>query len=71
MPCELYLEDLVGIDDGSVLSTFFEGFVINVTQCDGALLLNAKITIDFSDFVCGNRVVVHGSSRILSVPKML
>lgn len=71
VPCQLYFEDLVGFDDGSVLSTFLKGFVINVTQSDGALLLNGEITVDFPDFFRDDRVVVHGLSGILSVPEML
>ena len=44
--------------------------MINVTQSDGALLLNGEITIDLPEFVRGDRVVVHGLSGILSVLEM-
>jgi len=30
LPCEMYFENLVGFDDGSIINTFLEGFVINV-----------------------------------------
>ena len=45
--------------------------MINVTQSDGALLLNREITVDFPEFVRGDLVVINGLSGILSVPEML
>ncbi|CAJ1977435.1 unnamed protein product [Sphenostylis stenocarpa] len=65
VPCRLLWNDLVNFADGSELSTFLEGFAINITRSDGVLILNG-VPVFFPDVFFNDRVVVHGVSDVLA-----
>lgn len=69
VPCEVTWSGLNGLgDDGSVvLSTFLDGFVVKVTRSGNSLVLNGEIPVDFPEVYSGDRIMIHGLSRVLEV----
>lgn len=67
VPRLLPWKDLIGVDGGTVLRTFSEGFVINVTVSDGAPLLN-RASIVYQDMYQSDWLVVHGLNGLLTSP---
>ncbi|KAL9317228.1 hypothetical protein ACSQ67_013745 [Phaseolus vulgaris] len=65
VPCRLLWNDLVNFDDGSELSSFLEGFTINITRSGGVLVFNG-VPVFFPDVFFNDRIVVHGVSNILA-----
>ncbi|GAB4840363.1 hypothetical protein Ancab_021129 [Ancistrocladus abbreviatus] len=68
VPSELSWTDLSKLDDGTVLSTFLGGFLINVTHSGNVLLLN-HVPVILSNMYHSDHVVVHGIPEILVMPE--
>ncbi|KAG5240460.1 hypothetical protein OIU78_007011 [Salix suchowensis] len=59
VPCKISWRDLVGLDDGVVLSTFLRGFKINVTVTDTFLMLNG-VRVIVPEMYSNGWLAVHG-----------
>ncbi|XP_057965069.1 putative fasciclin-like arabinogalactan protein 20 [Malania oleifera] len=62
--CLTWLE-LAELDSGTILQTFSEGFVINVTRSGDVLELNG-LPVIFPDMYYRDALVVHGINRLLT-----
>ncbi|XP_004305572.1 PREDICTED: putative fasciclin-like arabinogalactan protein 20 [Fragaria vesca subsp. vesca] len=63
-PCKLSWNDLVSLDDGTVLRTNLQGFLINVSRYDGVLVLNG-VSVIMPEMYHNDWLVVHGISEVL------
>ncbi|PWA51979.1 FAS1 domain-containing protein [Artemisia annua] len=68
LPCKVSLNELVSIENGSVLSvgTFLNGFRVNVTR-SGVTLKANEVNIVFPDMYYSDWLVIHGISDVISV----
>ncbi|MED6222941.1 hypothetical protein PIB30_069288 [Stylosanthes scabra] len=66
VPCRLLWNDLVNLEDNTLLPTFVEGFGINITRSGGVLNLNG-VTVFFPDLFSNDKVVVHGVSDVVAL----
>ncbi|KAL6133745.1 hypothetical protein ACLB2K_065979 [Fragaria x ananassa] len=57
--CKLSWNDLVSLDDGTVLRTNLQGFLINVSRYDGVLVLNG-VSVIMPEMYHNDWLVVHG-----------
>ncbi|KAM5567073.1 putative fasciclin-like arabinogalactan protein 20 [Rosa sericea] len=64
VPCKLSWNDLVSLDDGTVLRTNLQGFMINITRYDGVLVLNG-VPVIMPELYHNGWLVVHGISEVL------
>ncbi|KAF3435239.1 hypothetical protein FNV43_RR22326 [Rhamnella rubrinervis] len=67
VPRLLPWKDLLGIDGGTMLQTFSEEFVINVTFSDDVPLLNGASLV-YQDMYQSDWLVVHGLNGLLTSP---
>ncbi|XP_061990923.1 putative fasciclin-like arabinogalactan protein 20 [Rosa rugosa] len=68
VPCKLSWNDLVSLDDGTVLRTNLQGFMINITRYDGVLVLNG-VPVIMPEMYHNGWLVVHGISEVLEFPE--
>nr|GFA24713.1 hypothetical protein [Tanacetum cinerariifolium] len=68
LPCKVPLNELVSIENGSVLSldTFLNGFRVSVTRSGVTLMVN-EVNIVFPDMYYSDWLVIHGVSDVISV----
>ncbi|XP_008231195.1 PREDICTED: putative fasciclin-like arabinogalactan protein 20 [Prunus mume] len=65
VPRMLLWQDLVGLDDGTMLPTFEEGFMINVIKFGEVPALN-EVAVVSEDMYQNRWLVVHGLNRLLT-----
>ncbi|GAB2280008.1 hypothetical protein Dimus_014645 [Dionaea muscipula] len=63
--CQLSCADLSGLDDGTLLSTFLKGFLINVTHFGNTVLIN-DVPITWPNVYRSARFLVHGIPEMLA-----
>ncbi|GJZ74191.1 putative fasciclin-like arabinogalactan protein 20 [Tanacetum coccineum] len=68
LPCKVSLNELVSIENGSILSldTFLNGFRVIVTRSGVTLKVN-EVNIVFPDMYYSDWLVIHGVSDVISV----
>nr|XP_011470517.1 PREDICTED: putative fasciclin-like arabinogalactan protein 20 [Fragaria vesca subsp. vesca] len=64
VPCRLSWSDLKSLEDGSLLRTDLQGFVINVSRYDGVVELNG-VSVIMPEMYHNGWLVVHGISEVL------
>ncbi|KAL6216721.1 hypothetical protein ACLB2K_009940 [Fragaria x ananassa] len=68
VPCRLSWSDLKSLEDGSLLRTNLQGFVINVSRYDSVLELNG-VSVIMPELYHNDWLVVHGISEVLELPQ--
>ncbi|XP_044503374.1 putative fasciclin-like arabinogalactan protein 20 [Mangifera indica] len=68
VPRLLSWKDMGRLSNGTILQTFSEGFVINLTWSGDVLVLNGAPVIVLPDMYTSNWLVVHGLNRLLMPP---
>ncbi|TQD78474.1 hypothetical protein C1H46_035964 [Malus baccata] len=67
LPRLLMWQDLVALEDGTMLPTFEEGFMINVVKFGDVPALN-EVPVEAQDLFLNRWLAVHGLNRLLTAP---
>ncbi|XP_061990919.1 putative fasciclin-like arabinogalactan protein 20 [Rosa rugosa] len=70
VPCRLSWSDLKSLEDGTVLRTNLQGFMINVSRYDSVFVLNG-VPVIMPELYHNGWLVVHGISEVLELPVSL
>lgn len=60
-------QDLEGFNDGTSLSSFSGGFMINLTRSGDVLVLNG-VPVIFPDMYQSDWLIIHGLNQLLMPP---